>query len=471
MLIRNDQFVYARAVQNSSSALDPLRSSVAEGARARIPTGAVGAGALALFAAVTWTRASAAQTTEVPAGTSPSDLAGTVAAPKAPTEAPSLNKIEGHSLNAAASAGAQWETGNSKIYAATAQGKVDLRLGADDFGAFFIGNYAETYVPGTPAVAATSTAAALPATAGKWQRSTENFQGRLRYERYFLPLMSAFLAVTGTHDRFIALTVRLNVDPGLKVLLIENPATELWAEAGYDFQFDDNYTDANGIEQAGVGGPQLDSSGIPFLISQNDTIHSSRIFVGFHEAFNKAVTLGLGLEYLQGFGGTGGNPPPIPPGFTASTIDPVSISLKAARVNFNALFAASVGGGFSVGFGFNAKYNGQPLPSKLSLDTQGTIALIYALSIPSPKPAASPCPPAPPPPPTTPPPGPRPSAAPDATPPPAGTIPATEEIAPATMSPPAQTPSTASPAGAAPSTMSPPAQAPAAPPASPSNGQ
>lgn len=388
-------------------------------------------------------------------------MAGTVAAPKGPTDGPSLSKIDVNSLNAAVSAGGQWQTGNSKIYAGTAQGKLDVRRGADDFGVSFIGNYAETFVPGTPAVPATMTTPEIPATAGQWKRSTENLQGRLRYERYFLPNMSGFLGVTGTHDRFIALTFRLNVDPGVKVLMLSNPATELWAEAGYDFQYDANFTDDDGIEQAGAGGAVVDAKGLPFLISKTDTIHSSRLFVGLHEAFNKDVTLGLGVEYLQGFGGTGGTPPAVAPGSSVTSVDPVSISLKASRVNFNALFASNIGGGFSVGFGFTAKYNSQPLPGKVGLDTQGTIALIYALSVPSPTPPPSPCPAPPPPPPSVPPPpaGSGSSTAPAPATPPAGS-PSAPGVAPATS--PEVAPAQPALAPSAPA-ASPPVQSPSAP--------
>ncbi|HXX67817.1 MAG TPA: DUF481 domain-containing protein [Polyangiaceae bacterium] len=399
-----------------------------------------------------------AQTTVVPSGTAPSDLTGTVSAPKGPAEGPSLNKLDVNSLNAAASAGGQWQTGNSKIFAGTATGKFELRRGADDFGASLVGNYAETFVS-TAAVPATATMPATPAT-GEWKRSTENFQGKLRYERYLLPITSAFVGVTGTHDRFIALTFRFNVDPGVKVLMIENAATELWAEAGYDFQYDDNYTDSNGIEQAGAGGPVVDSSGNPFVISKSDTIHSSRLFVGLHEAFNKDVTLGLGVEYLQGFGGSGGSPPElvaIPTPYTA--VDPVSISLKAARVNFNALFAANIGGGFSVGFGFMAKFNSQPLPGKVDWDTQGTIALIYALSLPSPKPAPPPCPT---PPPAPPPPPPPPAATPASSSPSTAPAPTTPGYAaPAPAAPPIVPPPTPAPAATTPTSAPPPPSAPA----------
>lgn len=394
--------------------------------------GSIATGIFLAAVSTAWVGAAAAQTTPTPTGAAPADVAGTVAAPKAPADAPTLNGPSQDSTNAAVSAGGQFQSGNSHLYAATGQGKFDMRRGANVFAAGLIGNYAETLVvppagmPGTPTPPST------------WKPSTENLQGKLRYERYLSNEANVFLQLMGTHDAFQAVTFRLNVDPGFKLILVKNEGTRLWGEVGYDFQFTDNFTDSNGIEQAGAGGQALDSNNLPYLISRSDTIQSSRAFVGFRQAFNKEVQLSAGLEYLQGFGGSGGDPPAIPAGYTASTIDPVSISLKAARVNFDTLLAANVGAGFSLGVGFTAKYNSRPLPGKVDVDTMGTLAIIYTLANavadpPKPPPACV-TPPAPPPPPPVPPP-----AAPASVP------------APATMGAPAPTP--------APATMSPPAPA------------
>ena len=299
------------------------------------------------------------------AGAPPTDLTQTVQAPTeraAPTDAAPPTDT----MSAAVSAGGQYAAGNSRLGAATGQGKFDLRRGDNGFGAAVVGNFAETYV------------------GGSWQKSTENLQGKLRYDRYFTAAFGAFLQFTGTHDAFQAITFRLNIDPGVKLIVVDAESTKLWGELGYDFELDDNYTDGNGIEQAGAGGAQVDANGLPYVIEQTDTIHSSRVFAGLRHQFNKEVVLTTGLEYLQGFGGSGGGPPPVPPGYAASKVDLVPISLTASRVNFDALIAAHVGGGFALGFGVIAKYNSAPLPGKLNLDSTGTLSLIYAFASPAP---------------------------------------------------------------------------------------
>jgi hypothetical protein len=246
-----------------------------------------------------------------------------------------------------------------------------------------IGNFAEalttpTAMPGTPTPP------------GTWKESTENLQGKLRYERYFTTAFSGFLQATGTHDAFQAITFRLNIDPGVKLNFVATDTTKFWGEVGYDFQFDDNDTDANGIEQAGAGGPSLDPMGLPYVIQQTDTIDSVRAFVGFRHAFNKDVTLSLGLEYLQGFAGSNTGLPVVPPGYTAATADLVPISVTGSRLNFDALFVAHVINAFSLGVGFSAKYNSAPLAGKDNLDTSTTLTLIYAFSSPTPPPPPPP---------------------------------------------------------------------------------
>jgi hypothetical protein len=323
------------------------------------------------FAALTTTASPAlAQTPPANApganGTPPTDVTQSVAQAPAERTAPTEAAPPTDSTAVAVSAGGQYAAGNSRLYAATGQGKLDLRRGDNGFGAALVGNFAETDV------------------AGAWTKSTENLQGKLRYDRYFTQVFGGFFQATGTHDAFQAITFRLNLDPGVKLIIVDAEATKFWGEVGYDFEFDDNFTDGNGIEQNGSGGAAVDANGLPYVIEKSDTIHSSRLFAGIRHQFNKEVVLTSGLEYLQGFGGSGGGTPSVPPGYAASKVDLVPITLTAARLNFDALLAAHVGGGFSLGFGITAKYNSAPLAGKVDLDSTGTLSLIYAFASPTP---------------------------------------------------------------------------------------
>jgi len=381
--------------------------------------------ALGLFVA----SSASAQTSVTP----PADLAASVATPAAVGAPPAPPPPATDTTNAAVSAGGQLATGNSRSVAMTGTGKFDMRRGPNAFGAAVIGNYAEAYI--TPAATFVPTQKVtdsagqmvtipqhtLAGAPAGWAESTENLQGKLRYDRYLSNNFSVFTQVTGTHDAFQALTFRLNLDLGIKYLFLNRPNTKIWFEAGYDFQYDDNYVDGSGIEQAGAGGAQADTTGTPYVIKSTDTIHSGRLFAGLQHAFNKEITLNVGLEYLQGFGGNGGAVGAAPSGYylvdasptnamlmtdTMAGLSPIhnpSISTTGSRINFNALLAAHITGGISLGVGFQSKYNSTPLPGKVNLDTASTLTLIYAFGgappPPPPPPPPVPCVPSAPPPP------------------------------------------------------------------------
>jgi putative salt-induced outer membrane protein YdiY len=319
---------------------------------------------------------------EPPLGVPPPDATAAVAAPKANEDVP---KIEAPTdeTNVTLSAGGQLSTGNSRMVAATANGKFAMRRGADAFGAGLLGNYGESATPGQ-----------------SLQETTENIQGRLRYDRFLVDRMSLFLIGTGLHDRFEGLQARINVDPGAKYLFVHTGASAFWGELGYDFQYDYRLASAR-VEKDSMGVTELDASGNPLLLDKTHVDHSARFFVGLKHAFNKEVSFTTGFEYLQS-----------------------CVHSTRYRFNYDALFAANVGGGLSLGLGFTAHYDHDPLPTKKDLDTTTTINLIYSLTeaskpgvSPPPSPAAVPEPepapvPAPAPAPAVVPPAPAPASAP-----------------------------------------------------------
>jgi putative salt-induced outer membrane protein len=281
-------------------------------------------------------------------GAPPPDASAMVSAPKAAGDEPKLdNPADG--TTASLSAGGQGSTGNSRLFAATINGTVDTRWQDNGFGAGVLGNYGRGSPPGKP-IATTA----------------ENVQGRLRYDRYLIDQMSVFLLNTGRHDRFQGIDFRYNLDPGAKYLFLKNAGTSLWVEAGYDLQYDIRRDDALMVMGA--------------MLDKTDLDHSARLFAGAKHAFNDKVTFATGVEFLQSF-----------------------VHGSHNRLNFDALLAAGLGAGFSVGVGFSARYDHAPLPGKHRLDTATTVSLIFAFSdvgkppeAPScPCPAEPPAPPAP----------------------------------------------------------------------------
>jgi hypothetical protein len=266
-----------------------------------------------------------------PMGTPPPDVDKVAAGPAAPAAAPEFDAApQGTTISAAA--GGLSSTGNSRLIAATVNGAVDSRMGDNGFGASLVGNYGRGAPPGEPL-----------------ETTVENVQGRLRYDRYVLDDASVFLIATGRRDRLQGIAFRLNLDPGFKYLFINRQATALWGELGYDFQFDRRTDEARLV---------LDEDGdVVEELDQTATDHSVRAFVGFRHAFNEAVALSTGLEYLQSF-----------------------IDTERYRLNYDLLFTSRIAGDFSLGAGFAARYDNQPLPEKQELDTATTLSLVYAFT-------------------------------------------------------------------------------------------
>jgi hypothetical protein len=291
-----------------------------------------------------------------PVGTPPPDAKPLVDAPKATDEPKIEHPNDG--TNVTLSSGGQLATGNSRLLALTANGMFEKRFSANGIGFSLLGNYGQGATPGQ-----------------EIHVTAENIQGRLRYDRYLAEELSLFLINTGRHDRFQGLDFRYNLDPGVKYLFIHRPATTLWVEGGYDFQYDVRRDDARPVLDA-KGNPVLDSTGQPTLLDKTATDHSARLFFGFKHSFNKEVTLSTGVEYLQSL-----------------------IDATRYRVNYDLVFAAKVSGGLAVGFGFGARYDHAPLPGKEQLDTSTTVSLIYAFSDAKPEPPPPPPAPVPAPPP------------------------------------------------------------------------
>ncbi len=326
-------------------------------------------------------------------GAPPPDEKAIVAAPTAPGSVPDEAKPTTDGTTASLSAGGQWVTGNSNLLAMTANGSFDMRRGANEFGAGLLANYGQSTPPG-----------------GQWAVETaENVQGKLRYDRFVSAPAAFFLLVTGREDRFQGLNFRLNLDPGFKYLFVKASADAVWAEAGYDFQYDNRRSDSLGItaptgaasanEPVPVSGctptdPNYTTSGnispcAQSMLPETQIYNSGRLFAGFRHAFNKDVTLGAGVEYLQSIVAVNA-------GQAGDVYD--------SRLNFDALFASKISGGLSLGLGIHAAYDRFPLPGKKDLDTASTLTLIYSFSdLPTPPPPPCPCPAAPPPPPPPPP--------------------------------------------------------------------
>ena len=227
------------------------------------------------------------------------------------------------------SAGGLASAGNSRSIAATTAGKFRWRRGSDQLGAGIAANYAESAVNKGDGL----------------QTTVENFQGKVRYDRFLAGSFAVFGGVSARHDRFQGLELRINLDPGLGYYFIDEDKQQLWLEAGYDFQHDIRRDDA--IAEAEADGY--------FLAKTNDR-HSVRAFVGYSSQVSDSVTVASGLEYLQG-------------------LDPAT----NYRFNWDGLVNSAVGKGFSIATAVSVRYDHNPIPGVENTDIVTSISLVYHL--------------------------------------------------------------------------------------------
>lgn len=224
------------------------------------------------------------------------------------------------------SAGGLLATGNSRSMALTGAGQLRLRRMANEYSANVAGNYGR----------------AAPTPADDMQTSVENLQGRIRYDRFLSEHWSLFVAQSARKDRFQGLTLRLNFDPGVAYYFFDEEKHRLWAEAGYDYQFDIRTTEA------------LRAAETP--IERTESRHSFRGFAGYENNINEVLRFNTGLEYLQS----------------------VQQS-KNWRLNWDVGLTSAISNAFSFATTFSLRYDNNPLTGVRKTDTVTALNLVYTL--------------------------------------------------------------------------------------------
>jgi putative salt-induced outer membrane protein len=226
-------------------------------------------------------------------------------------------------------AGGLSASGNSRSLALTSLASVRARRGANEFSAAAAANYGRSAAKPSDPV----------------QTTIENYQGKVRYDRFVSDPLALFTSLSGRRDRFQGLDLRLNLDPGLAYYFVQAPKHQLWAEAGYDLQYDIRRNSA--IADALVQGT---------ILVKAKTRHSARLFAGYRNNLNDAVTFNTGVEYLQGLPET-----------------------QFWRFNWDVGLTAAIAAKFSLATTFSLRYDNQPLTGIKSTDTLTAINLVYQL--------------------------------------------------------------------------------------------
>jgi putative salt-induced outer membrane protein len=224
--------------------------------------------------------------------------------------------------------------GNSRTVAVTGATDYFIRRSASAFSAMGAVNYGRSAAgDGEP-----------------YQTTVENYQARLRYDYFFATSVAGFFSVSARRDRFQGLDLRLNLDPGLAYYFIDEKSQRLWAELGYDLQYDLRNQDF--IDAAGTAA----APGV-LVIDRTEVRHSVRAFVGYDNQLTDAIKFGTGLEYLQNV--------------TAA---------ENARVNFDAGLTVQLNQDFSIATTVSVKYDNNPLPGVEKTDLIMALNLVYAMN-------------------------------------------------------------------------------------------
>lgn len=220
-------------------------------------------------------------------------------------------------------------TGNAQSFAVTGAGNVRLRRGENQYSADAAVNYAEARV--------------APATTQ--QTTVENFQGRVRYDRFLSEHWAVFVQQSGRRDFFQGLDLRLNFDPGLAYYFLVEPKQHLTFEGGYDLQYD--LRESTAIQAAADAGTPT---------TKTEVRHALRLYAGYDNSLNDFVKFDTGLEYLQAFQNT-----------------------QNFRLNWISGLTSQLAQSFALSATFTLRYDNNPLPEVQKLDTITALSLVYTM--------------------------------------------------------------------------------------------
>jgi len=226
------------------------------------------------------------------------------------------------------SAGGLLATGNSRSFAATGSSVLRLRRQLNEYSASVAGNYGRS----------------APTPADDMQTSVSNIQGRVRYDRFLSEHWSLFVAQSGRKDRFQGLALRLNFDPGVAFYFFDEDKHRLWAELGYDYQYDIR-------ENAALRAAPADAP-----IDKTEGRHSARGFLGYENNINEILRFNTGVEYIQ------------------SVQDG-----KNWRLNWDTGITSAISNSFSFATTFSLRYDNNPLTGVRNTDTTTALNLVYTL--------------------------------------------------------------------------------------------
>lgn len=180
-----------------------------------------------------------------------------------------------------------------------------------------------------------------------YEQNAFNINGKLRYDYFFTDMDSLFGAFVYRHDRFAGLDHRLQGQLGYQRFFIRDEKHKFWGEIGYDITEDRIYQ-----ENVVVGPPMVTTVFADWI----DPVHAARLFVGYDNQLNEAVTFTTGAEFLMNL--------ELP---------------KDTRINWDNKITSKLVGSLSLEVGFLMQFDNVPVPGRKKLDTTTRLNLVYSL--------------------------------------------------------------------------------------------
>lgn len=272
-----------------------------------------------------------------------------------------------HATELELSAGGLFNSGNQRSLAMTGGGRFRIRRKAHEFSAGLAGNYGRASVPDADGNSVS-------------RSNATNVQGRLRYDYFFHPRISFFTMATMRYDPFLGVGARLRIDPGLAFYVLQEAKHRLWAEVGYDFQYDVRrvYDFRQDCERGGetrscyvLAVQNVPVSQSALIVDRTLPVHSMRLFAGYVNQLSDVVAFTTGLEYIQALSPLkSSDVDPPRPG------DPVVARTKL-WVNWDAALSVVLRKNLSFATTFTLRYDNAPLPGVRRLDTITAVNLTY----------------------------------------------------------------------------------------------
>ena len=189
---------------------------------------------------------------------------------------------------------------------------------------------------------------------GGWDPNAGNVFGQVRYDFFMTSNDALVAAVQARHDRFAGLEGRVQGQVGYLRNFVDEEKHRLWAEAGYDLTYDRFFYEPERLAT-------------PPAPPAQQVVHSARVFLGYDNHLNEAVTFLTGVEALFDFE-------------DASNV----------RLNVLSELRSKLGADFQLSLQHTLRFDGVPPQGKATLDNTLVVNLVYSLVDDTAAPAAAP---------------------------------------------------------------------------------